>query len=126
MSMDEFDELICTTLDEKDVRFAEEVIARIQYRQDLAWLNASRQQLEASVESSKRAHQEVAQTQHRANQAGLGTRYHEVSSQRCLVFMKTPFFQMTLPYVASYTDACGCSVVQGKSRQSEDSAVSTG
>jgi hypothetical protein len=51
-----------------------------------------------------KAHIGVVVTQKRANQAGLGARYHAISYKRQDIFKKTSFYLMTLPYVASYID----------------------
>jgi hypothetical protein len=102
MSLDDFDKLICSTLDEKDIQYVEEALARLQYGKDLARLEASRKHLESTVAANKKAHVEVAVAQKRANQAGLGARYRAISSKRQDVFTKTSFYLMTLPYVLSY------------------------
>jgi hypothetical protein len=104
MSLDDFDKLACSTLDEKDIAFVEEALARLQYAQDQARLEESLKHLDSTVAATKRAHLGVMATQRRANRAGLGARYHAIATDRQEVFKNTPYYLMTLPYVCSSID----------------------
>jgi hypothetical protein len=105
MPLESFDKLMCNTLDDKDIRFVEETFAKLQYAKDLAQLEASKKHLESTIAAKEKANRGVVMTQTRANRAGLGARYHAISSKRLDVFTKTPFYLLTLPYVTSCIDA---------------------
>ena len=106
MSLDDFDESTCSTLDQKDIRLIEEIINRMRFGMDLARLEASKQRLESSIKANAEAQSEATRAQNLACQAGLGPRYCEIAAKRRLVFTHSPFFLFTSPFVASYLDAC--------------------
>jgi hypothetical protein len=100
------DKSVCRIMDTRDIRFIDEVLARLRFGDDLARLQASYNYLKGAVTELKLAETFADQIRVQFEETELAAHFCDILSRQRKAFQLTDLYRITLPYMLTYYDAC--------------------
>jgi hypothetical protein len=103
-TQEELAKAIFQTLYTRDVRLIEKILTHLQYENDLARLQASREKAIAAGAAFKQSRQEAGELRNRIG-CELYALFDNVASHHRETFMTTPLYQLTRPYITAFCES---------------------